>query len=79
MDELDAKVLELFHKYQAAGGSDDIVIMSRTDFDNNMKQWATDNGYVHIPTSVGRNVTVYTSDNDEPLMTEQEWREKFNG
>lgn len=71
MDELDSKLKDFIKEDTMAFEIDDRL--------NKLKQILKDAGYIHLPASQGKNVTIYTSDNDEPLLTEAEWREKYGG
>jgi hypothetical protein len=78
MDELDKRLDELVTKhglYVEAMSGDDLP-----QFIIDIKKTFKDAGYIKLPGNA-QNVTITTSDNthDGKLMTEQEWREKFNG
>lgn len=85
MDELDKKLKEILDTFVGIGqGLDPDGSASDEEQKNELygslpdiKQAFKDAGYIHLPNSQGKNVTIYTSDNPEPLMTDQEWREKF--
>lgn len=72
MDELDNKLKVMLTD----------VVDGRFEYEDTIKNIYTafhDAGYIKLPGNA-QNVTITTSDNthDGKLMTEQEWREKFN-
>lgn len=73
MDELDNKLRVMLTD----------VVDGRFEYEDTIKNIHTAfqaAGYIKLPGNA-QNVTITTSDNtrDGVLMTEQEWREKFNG